>query len=133
MRERSLKVFSALLLLLLVTGCLGTGTNASSQPSADHSVYLENRGNESATFEITIVRNSTDAIVHNWSYALDPDERREIYNTDRASPAGIETFEIHWVIRNETGQVTVRTNQCYGHAYVMIREDGTAGSTYSIC
>ncbi|SFR97730.1 hypothetical protein SAMN05216559_1904 [Halomicrobium zhouii] len=133
MRERLLMAFSALFLLLLVTGCMGTVTHASSEPSADHSVYLDNRGNESATVGITIVRNATDAIVHDWSYRVDPGERRAVYNTDSASPDGIETFEIHWAVRNETGQVAVRTNQCFGHAYVLIREDGTAGSTYSVC
>ena len=131
MRDRLLKAFCTFAVILLVTGCLGTPV--SEQPDSDHPVSLENHGNESATFDITVVRNATGETVHNQSYVLDSGENREVYNTDRASPNGIETFEIHWATRNETGQVNIKTNQCYGSAHVMIGEDGTASSTYSIC
>lgn len=131
MRDRSLKSFCAFAVILLLAGCVGT--QASEQPSSDHSVYLANQGSESATFAITVVRNATGEIVHNKSHIIDPGEEREVYNTDRAAPNGIETFEIYWTERNESGQVDIKTNQCYGDAYVMIREDGTASSTYSIC
>ncbi|SFT10307.1 hypothetical protein SAMN04488556_0149 [Halostagnicola kamekurae] len=131
MRDRLLKGFCAFAVILLVTGCMGTPV--SEQPDSDHPVDLENHGSEGATFDITVVRNATGEIVHNQSHVLDPGKEREVYNTDRASPNGIETFEIRWAARNETGQVTIKTNQCYGGAYVMIQEDGTASSTYSIC
>lgn len=131
MRHRLLKAFCVFAVIQLVTGCMGLP--ASERPASDHPVYLENHGSESASFDITVVRNATGEVVHNQSYVLDPGEDREVYNTDRASPNGIETFEIHWTARNETGQVNIKTNQCYGGAYVMIQEDGTVSSTYSIC
>lgn len=131
MRDRSLKAFCAFAVILLVTGCMGP--QSSERASSDHSVDLENHGSESATFDISVVRNATGEIVHNRSYVLGPDESREVYNADEASPNGVETFEIHWTIRNESGQVNIRTNQCYGGADVVIREDGTASSHYSIC
>jgi len=131
MRDRWLKAFCAFTAILFVTGCMGTPV--SEQPASDHPVYLENYDNESASFDIIVVRNATGETVHNQSYVLDPDEDREVYNTDRASPDGIETFQIYWTARNETGQVTIKTNQCYGGAYVMIQEDGTPSSTYTIC
>lgn len=131
MRDRSLKAFCAFAVILLVAGC--TGTQQTEQPDPDHSVDLENHGSESATFGIRVVRNATGEIVHNQSYVLDPGETRAVYNTDRASPDGVETFEIHWTVRNQTGQVSIKTNQCYGGADVVLHEDGTASSHYSIC
>lgn len=131
MRDRLLKALCAFAVILLVTGCMGT--HASQRPASDHPVYLENHGNESAAFDITVVRNATSETVHNQSYVLAPEEVREVYNTDKASPNGIETFEIHWSVRNETGQVNIETSQCYGSASVAIMEDGTPFASYSIC
>ncbi|ELY63946.1 hypothetical protein C489_17902 [Natrinema versiforme JCM 10478] len=96
-------------------------------------MYLENHGNESATFDITVVRTATNETVHDQSYVLDPEEDREVYNTNESISDGIETVAFRWAAANETGTVEITTNDCYGNAYVTIREDGTAESTYSIC
>ena len=131
MRKRLLLACCAFVGLVLAVGCLGT--SPLDQPSSDHSLYLENHGNESATFDILVVRNATNETVYNQSYVLGPEEEREVYNTNESVSDSIETFEFRWAAANETGNVEVTTNSCYGNAYVTIREDGTAGSTYSIC
>lgn len=131
MNKRVTNISCILVLLLPMTGCVGAPfTN---QPSSDHSLYLENNGNKSATLEITVVRQATSETVHDRTYVLNAGERREVYNTNSSSPEGIETFEVRWTARNETGQVNMTTNDCYGSAYVVIEEDGSADSFYSIC
>ncbi|GAA3879523.1 MULTISPECIES: hypothetical protein [Haloarcula] len=124
-------VTCVLVLSLLVAGCVGVP--ASNPPSPDHSLYLENNWNESATFEITVVRQASNETVHDRSYVLDAGEEREVYNTNSSSPDGIETFEVRWMARNETGQVNITTSTCYGSAHVIIEEDGSPGTIYSIC
>ncbi len=131
MRDRLLKSFCAFAVILLVTGCMEI--YRSEQLASDHSVDLKNYGNESATFDIRVVRNATGETVHNQSYVLAPGENRDVYNTDKVSLDSVETFEIHWIIRNETGQVNINTNQCYGDAHVVTEEDSTASSHHSIC
>lgn len=131
MCDRLLKPFCAFVVIALVTGCLGM--SPSNQPSLDHSLYLENQWNESTTVEIIVVRNATSEIVHNRSYVLDPGEEREVYNTNRTASNGIETFEFQWIAQNQTGQVDITTNSCYGDVYVTVQDDGTAGSSYTIC
>lgn len=131
MRERLLLACCAFVVLVLAVGCLGIP--ASNQPSSDHSVYLENHGNESATFDIVVVRNATNETVYNQSSVLEPEEKREVYNTNESISDSIETVDVRWAAANETGNVEITTNNCYGNAYVTIREDGTADSTYSIC
>jgi len=131
MREHLLGAFCAFAVVLLVTGCVGTPDGEHTH--SDHPVYIENLGTESATIDITVVRNATGETVHNQRYEVDPGEEREIYNTDRASPTGVETFEIRYTARNETKQVTVQTNQCFGSAHVVIQADGTPSSYYTTC
>ncbi|SEP15151.1 hypothetical protein SAMN05216388_103811 [Halorientalis persicus] len=62
MNDYLLEVFCGFAVILLLTGC--AETKGSEQPSAGHSVQLDNYGNESAIFEISIVRNATGDIVH---------------------------------------------------------------------
>lgn len=131
MRDRLLEGLCAFAVVLLVTGCVGTPNGEHTH--ADHPVYIENLDNESATIDITVVRNVTGEIVHNQRYEVDPGEEREVYNTDRASPTDGETVEIRYTARNQTKQVTIQTNECFGSAHVVIQADGTPSSFYTIC
>lgn len=125
------KVVCAVSVLLLATGCLGL--LGGEQPSPDHSVTLHNAWNETATFDITVVREATNESVHDETYKLDPGDEREVYNTEMASPNGVENFELRWAVRNQTGSYTIRTNSCHRGLIIAILEDGTARSIVMSC
>ncbi|WP_459192157.1 hypothetical protein [Halosimplex sp. J119] len=131
MRDRTLRLCCVVGTLVLAAGCLGT--HASNRPSADHALSIENYGNESATFDVTVVRNATGEVVHNRSYTVEPGERREVYNTNESDPDGVETFDFRWEARNESGTIDIETNSCYGTVLLSIDRDGSASGTYTIC
>ncbi len=131
MRKRSLLACGLLVAMGPAAGCLGTP--ASDQPSPDHSLYLENSGDESVTFDVVVVRTGTNETVHDRSHVLGPGDEREVYNTNESVTDSIETFEVRWAAANETGTVEIITNNCYGDAYVVVEADGTASSFYSVC
>lgn len=106
---------------------------AANQPDPDIAVDLANEWNRSATVDVRVVREATGETVHSGTYDLAPGTEREVYNTARANPDGIESFSVVVTARNTTRNVTVETNRCYGDVFGEVREDGSLHLFYSIC
>lgn len=139
----------ALALLLLTAGCLdggpigdtttadggdgGWSLTASDRPDADKAVHLENYWNDTVDVEVRVVRERTGETVHEETYELRPGEEVVAYNLSDADPEGIESFRVVVTARNETGEITIETNDCYGDAYAEIQDDGDLSVYYAIC
>ena len=131
MDDRFLKAFGVFVVAVLAAGCLGP--SPSNEPSSDHSVTVDNQWTQNATIDITIVRNASGEVVHTGTYVLTPPEAHVVYNTDQASLDSVETFIVRWAGRNETGQVEMRTSDCFGDVSITIDEDGDIQAGYTIC
>jgi len=107
-------------------------THASSQPDPDLGVLLENRDDERREVRLEVTRESGET-VHDETHAIDPGTERTVYNLRKASPDGIERFEIAATMGDATESVEVETSACYGDAIVSVTADGELSTTYSIC
>lgn len=109
-------------------------SNAINTPDSDKEIDISNKFNETVDVELIVERNTTGEEVHNKSYTLNPEEEmEEVYNLKESNPDGIEDYTITATYDNQTENVTVATNQCYGGAVVEITEDGMIYPFYAIC
>jgi hypothetical protein len=105
----------------------------SSQPDPDKQVTLENEWNETVTLDVRVVRVATGETVHEATYDLGPGVERDVYSTAAANPDGIESFRVEVRARNQTGEATIETSNCYGGVYGVVRGDGSLNVFYPIC
>ncbi len=106
--------------------------SASQQPDPDIDVILTNAHDRTHEFVVTIRRES-GATVYEATHEVPAESRREIYNLAEADPAGIEAFTISVVVGGQEEAITVKTNACYGNAFIEITADGELYPYYSIC
>lgn len=145
MDKKYLSIMATIIIIVLVSGFLffsnighnntsNPHTNAINTPDSDKAVDISNEFNETADIELMVERDTTGEEVHNESYTLDSgEEMEEVYNLNESNPDGIEDYTITATYNNQTENVTVTTNQCYGGAVVEITEDGMIYPFYSIC
>ena len=105
----------------------------SEEADPDKEIRLENARNRLVEIRIRVVREATNATVHEGTYTLEPGEQREVYNTADADPDGAESFRVTATVRNTTESVTSETSACHGTVYVEVLEDGTLYPYYAIC
>jgi hypothetical protein len=103
------------------------------RPDPDHAVRLHNDWNQRVTVHVRVVRNATNATVHDATYTLAPGTERTAYNVARADPDGVEQFEVVVTALNTTERTEVRTSECFGSAFARIRSDGSLFVSHSIC
>lgn len=109
-------------------------TEAINTLDPDKKVNIENMYNQSQTVELEIVRNSTGETVHSEEYELDGNSSMEPAHTISVSEdSEIETFILNVTVEDQSENITVKMNKCYGNAYIEIQEDGTLYPFYSIC
>ena len=127
---------------------------ASRKPDPDHSVSLVNEGDENRTVRVRVVREASGEPVFDETREAFPGSESELYNLKRADPDGVEAFTVCGELVESTATggtaattangsdasesefrscATIRTNECYGNAYVTIREDGALQVVYAIC
>ena len=144
-------------LAVLVAGCLGpsagtptatgspgttsertagtpAGTEyASQRPEPSHPVTLRNEWNRSVEARVTVVREATNATVHDATYDLAAGSERTVYDTAEADPDGVEAFAVTVTARNVTESVTIETSRCYGDVYAEVTDEGELFVTYAVC
>jgi hypothetical protein len=130
MRLRSVTV--ALILLSLTAGCLGFDQR-SDVPDADKRLELQNDWNRNVTVDVEVIRNATNATVHEGSYEIPPNSTRSVYNTAEENPDGAEWFTFVLTARNTTEQLRIRTSTCYGDPTLEIGTDGTVSAYHGVC
>jgi hypothetical protein len=107
---------------------------ASNEPEPGHAVNVENNHNADHTIAITVVRESTGTTVYEGTTDLPPETETRVYDTAEANPEGIETFTVTGRLDGErTESVSIRTDSCYGSAYLYVDSDGDFVATYGIC
>lgn len=103
-------------------------------PNPDKSITITNDFNETVDVRIEVRQYNTGEIVHNQSYTLDGNEELdEVYNLNQSNPDGIEEYEIISTYNDTREIIAIKTNNCYGNAYVEITESGTLYPYYAIC
>jgi hypothetical protein len=130
MRGRSAVV--ALLLLSLTAGCLGFDQR-SDIPDADKRLELRNDWNQTVTVDVEVIRNATNATVHDESYDIPPNTTRAVYNTAEENPDGAEWFTFVLTARNTSERMRIRTSTCYGDPTLEIASDGTVSAYHGVC
>lgn len=148
MASSSLHSVVVVSVLLLTAGCLdggpiegtdtandvdGWSTTSGDRPDASKEIHLENFWNESVEMHVQVVRVRTNETVHDETYALESGDDVHAYTLSEADPDGIESFRIVVTARNETQNVTVETNACYGDAYAELQDEGQLYLYYEIC
>lgn len=150
MASVSLRGTVVIAVLLLTAGCLDVGTvertpttdsddehglsiTASDRPDASKAVHVENYWNESVEVHVQVIRVRSDETVHDETYVVESGDDITAYDTAKADPDGIESFRIVVTARNETENVTIETNTCYGDTYAEIQDDGQLYLYYAIC
>jgi hypothetical protein len=108
-------------------------THAADQPDPDKEIRLSNRWNRSVAMHVRVVREATNATVHDATHDIAPGGEQTVYTTAAADPEGVEAFTVTVSARNATESVTIETSACYGNAYGEIREDGSLYVYYAIC
>jgi len=155
MRRRSTHLVALAVIVSLAAGCLAGGpgapqagtetatatatqtpwsyAHAADQPDPDKEIRLSNRWNRSVAMHVRVVREATNATVHDATHDLAPGAERTVYTTAAADPDGVEAFTVTVSARNATESVTIETSACYGNAYGEIRADGSLYVYYAIC
>lgn len=116
---------------------VATTANASGSPEPDHEVTATNQSNETRTVRVWVGREKTGETVFETTKELSPGTETELYNLLEADPDGIETFSVCGRPTDRDANTksceTIRTNACYGNAYVSVDGDGSIEVFYSIC
>lgn len=115
------------------TATPGGHEHAANQPDPDKAVRLVNEYNRSVTARVRVLREATNATVHDGTYDLAPGADRTVYDTAAADPDGVESFTVVVTARNATERVTVETSVCYGDVTAQVRPDGSLYVFYAIC
>lgn len=106
--------------------------DAMNEPDPDLDVGIENRSDETQTITLTVSRESGETVYED-THDVAPGSDIDVYNLKEADPDGVEEFVIAAERDDQRESATVRTNKCYGDAFVAITEDGELYVTYSIC
>ena len=100
----------------------------------DKKINIENAYNQSQTVHLEVVEDNTNNTVHSEKYKLDAGYSLEpAYNVSIPEDSDIKTFKLNVAVGNQTDSINMKMNQCYGNAYIEIREDGNLHVFYSIC
>ncbi|MFT4883031.1 MAG: hypothetical protein ACI8U4_000529 [Natronomonas sp.] len=102
------------------------------EPDPDLDVGIENRSDETQTITLTVSRESGETVYED-THDVAPGSDIDVYNLKEADPDGVEEFVIAAERDGQRESATVRTNKCYGEAFVSIAEDGEFYVTYTIC
>ena len=107
---------------------------ATNTPDPDKSIDVRNRFDETVNIRVKVRRNSTDEIVYNESYVIEPSEELDsVYNLNKSSPDGIEEYEVIAFYNNTREVVSIHTNGCYGDVFVEVTDSGMLYPYYAIC
>lgn len=130
---RPVRYAVAVALVVATAGCnLGLTPTPNEMPE-NQSVILENSWTRGVEMHVHVDREATNETVHDATYALDPSEKREVYNTTEAAPAGVESFSVVVTAGNETERVTIETSKCYHNAYASVDDGGELSLVYAVC
>lgn len=106
--------------------------DAMNEPDPDLDVGIENGSDETQTITLTVARESGET-VYEETHDVAPGSDIDVYNLEEADPDGVEEFVITAERDGQQESASVKTNKCYGNAFVSIAEDGEFYVTYSIC
>jgi hypothetical protein len=107
--------------------------SALNDPDSNKEVRIESEWNQTVKITIRVVQIQNNETVHHETYELAPGKQKAVYNLSEAEPDGVEAFAVVVTAQNDTQRVSIETNACYGHAYAVIKNNGSLDVVYAIC